>query len=261
MRWLVDRLLTRLAFPSGGRDAPGRNLRLLALLAARDEAARLPGWFANVAPQVDGVVALDDGSSDGTAERLAERPEVLELLRVPRQRPHWDEVGNFRALVDAARRHGADWLLSLDADERLERDFRPRLERVVRRGARLGLSAFAVRILDLWNRRDRYRVDGRWGGKSAVRLTRTPAVGARFDERRLHAAKAPLDGRVAGRFVRADLRVYHLGMLTPELRAARRARYERLDPDRRWQALGYDYLTDERRLRLRRVPARRGFED
>lgn len=261
MTSLLRRLVRRFALPSGGLGAPGRRIRLLALLAARDEAERLPGWFANVAPQVDGVVALDDGSSDATVERLAARPEVLELLRVPRERPDWDEVGNFRALVDAARRHGAEWILTLDADERLEREFRPRLERVVRRGAHLGLSAYAVRILDLWGSRDRYRVDGRWGAKSAVRLCRTPAVGARFDEKRLHAAKAPLDGRIAGRFVRADLRVYHLRMLTPELRSARRARYERLDPDRRWQALGYDYLTDERGLRLRPVPARRGFDD
>lgn len=261
MRNLLRPIYRRLAVPSFGWGDPGRRVRLVALLAARDEAERLPGWLANVLPQVDGVVALDDGSADATAELLAARPEVLELLRVPRERPAWDEAGNFRALVAAARRHRADWLLSVDADERLERDFRARFERVARRGGIFGLAAYAVRILDLWDGRDRCRVDGRWGHKRAARLFRTPAPDARFDERPLHAAKAPLDARVGGRFVRADLRIYHLRMLSAELRSARRARYERLDPERRWQEIGYDYLTDERGLRLRRVPQRRGFSD
>jgi hypothetical protein len=50
-------------------------------------------------------------------------------------------------------------------------------------------------------------------------------------------------------------------MLTAADREARRARYEQLDPDGRWQAVGYAYLTDEAGLRLRRVPPRRSFGD
>jgi hypothetical protein len=48
-------------------------------------------------------------------------------------------------------------------------------------------------------------------------------------------------------------------MLLPEDRAARRHRYELADPDRRWQRIGYEYLTDTRGLELRRIPARRGY--
>jgi hypothetical protein len=53
--------------------------------------------------------------------------------------------------------------------------------------------------------------------------------------------------------------LYHLGMLTEDDRSARRARYERLDPDARWQEIGYAYLTDQRGLRLRTVPRRRAW--
>src|SRR3954447_3686462 len=126
-----------------------RSLRLVALLAWRDEMRFLPGFLANVAPHEDGIVALDDGASDGSAEFLAERPEVVELIRRPADRPAWDEAGNYRALVEAALRRGADWAVSLDADERVERDFRSRAERVIRRGELLGLSAYAVRLRDL----------------------------------------------------------------------------------------------------------------
>ena len=246
--------------PSWGLGEPRRRRRLLALLAVRDEMRHLPGYFANVAPHVDGVVALDDGSTDGSAEFLEGRAEVLEVIRVPADRPGWDEVGNYRRLVDAALRHEPDWLVSLDADERVERGFRGRAERVMARGERLGLSAFAVRLRELWGSENTMRVDGRWGRKAPPRLFRAGA-GLVFDQRPLHAGKAPLQARFLGSYLRADLLVYHVKMINPDDREARRARYLAADPECRWQpGVGYDYLTDERGLRLRSVPRRRGFE-
>jgi hypothetical protein len=50
-------------------------------------------------------------------------------------------------------------------------------------------------------------------------------------------------------------------MLTDQDRAARRDRYKELDPDHRWQRLGYDYLTDETGLRLKQVEPDRDFDD
>src|SRR4051794_2304882 len=197
-------------------------MRLLALLACRNEMRFLPGYLRNLRPQVDGIVALDDGSSDGSAELLAAAPEVVELIRRPVDRPEWDEIGNYRALVEAALRQGADWAISLDADERLERDFRARAERVINRGERLGLSAYAVRLRDLWDSRERYRADGLWAGKAPQRLFKLRPDHA-FDERPLHASKVPLQ---AGPVPRADLLVYHLRMLSPQDRPAPPERYE-----------------------------------
>ena len=247
--------------PSWGIGTPARRVRLLAVLAVRDEMRHLPGWFGNVAPHVDGVVALDDGSTDGSAEFLASRPEVLELLRVPAERAEWDEVGNYRLLVQAALRHGAEWIVSLDADHRVERRFRARAERVIRRGGRLGFTAYAFRLRELWGAPDRYRADGLWGQKLRARLFQARPDHA-FDEQPLHASKAPEQSRVAGGFPRADLEVYHLRMIAAADRTARRVRYEALDPDGRYQPVeGYAYLTDERGLELKRVPPYRRWTE
>ena len=238
-----------------------RKIRLLATTMVRDDARFLPGMLRNVGAQVDGMIALDDGSTDGSDRLLEECPHVLELLRNQPDRPYYDEPGGHQRLVEAALRHGAEWIMSVDADERLERDFRSRAERVIRRGQRLGMEGFSVRTRDLWDSLGRYRIDGIWGRKSQPRLFRASAD-HQFDPRALHGAKTPLQARVFGLIPLADLFFYHMRMVRPDDRCARRRRYETLDPDARYQPqIGYAYLTDERGIHLRPVPVGRGYDD
>ncbi len=147
-----------------------RPRRLLAVLPFRDEMRFLPDWFRNVSPHVDGVLALDDGSEDGSAEFVAAQPNVLELLRQPRvnsgEPERWDCGANRRALFHAAGRQGADWSVGLDADERIEREFRVRAESEIDRLEATGHTAGSVRVRELWDRPDRMRVDGLWGRKT-----------------------------------------------------------------------------------------------
>jgi hypothetical protein len=249
------------AIPSGFPSLPlRRRTRLLALLAVRDGMRYLPGFVANVAPQVDGIVALDDGSRDGSAEFLEVCTAVIEVLRVPPDRPSWDEVGNHRALVQAALRHRAEWLVCVDVDERLESGFRDRAERVIRRGRRLGYTAYAVRLRELWDAPDQFRLDGIWGRKAVARLFQA-RPDHEFDPRPLHGMKAPLQARRNGRYPLADLVIYHLHMVRRDDRLARRRRYELADPDEHWQPGGYAYLTDERGLRVVTINPRRRYTE
>jgi hypothetical protein len=152
----------------------------------------------------------------------------------------WDDAGNHERLVRAASEHGAEWLLGIDADERVERGFRERAERVIARSG--GEGAYFVRIRELWDRPDRVRVDGVRGRKRKAALFRARPDHV-FDRREWHGHWAPLNDHPDGIFPTADLLVYHLRMLHAEDRAARRARYEALDPEARWQQIGYAYLT------------------
>src|SRR5690606_6931093 len=121
---------------------------------------------------------------------------------------------------EASRRHGADWLLGIDADERLERDFRRRALHEIRRLAWWPHPVVSVAIRELWDRPDQYRVDGIWGRKRRASFWKA-RDDHRFDTRALHGHWAPLNSLVRGRCPSGDLIVYHLRMIDAADRIAR----------------------------------------
>lgn len=234
-----------------------RGRRVLALLPFRDEMRFLPGLFENLAGQVDGIVALDDQSRDGSREFVEAQPLVVECLAVePGAQDELEDCVNHRRLTEAAWEHGADWLLGIDADERLEAGFRARAEAEIDSAEAAGASALWIWLRELWAAPDQMRVDGVWGGKRKPCLFRSDR-GHRFDDRRLHSVWASWPPEVE--YPQADLRIYHLRMIEAADRAARAERYRRLDPNRDWQEIGYDYLTDDRGIELLPLEPGRGY--
>jgi glycosyltransferase involved in cell wall biosynthesis len=221
-------------------------------MQTRNEAAFLPGCLAHVRPWVDGFVALDDGSTDGTGAVLAAEPRMLDVItRAPREPHVWDEPRNKRALLRRAAALGADWVLCVDADERWEACFLERLYDLAASLARDGVWWTIVWLRELWNRPDQYRCDGGWGRKERGRFFRLPEQ-VESDDKPLHGPWEPPSVR-RRRFVRLDHDLYHLKMIRAEDRIARRDFYKRLDPQCAFQPQGYDYLTDETGIVLKAI--------
>jgi hypothetical protein len=221
---------------------------LVALLPFRNEMRFLPGLFENLEGQVDGVIGLDDQSVDESRAFVEAQPLTLEVLAVPPGSQDDNEDGkNHKRLIEASWDH-ADWLFGIDADERVERDFRRRVEAEIDAAERDGMPALWVPFRELWGAADQMRMDGVWAEKRKACLFRADR-GHRFHERRMHSIWAPWPPP-SGEYPVADLRLYHLRMVRPEDRQARVDLYNRLDPDRELQAIGYDYLVDEEGIRL-----------
>lgn len=254
MRGLLHRF-QRVRRLGGGRGGG----RLLALVAFRDEMRFLPGLFENLAGQVDGIVALDDQSRDGSREYVESQPLTLEVLSVaPGEQQELEDGRNHRALTEAAWEHGPGWLLGIDADERVERGFRARAEAEIAEAERAGAEALWVPFRELWGAPDWVRMDGIWATKRKACLFKADRS-HRFDDRRVHAIWAPWPPR-DGDYPQADLRLYHLRMIDLADRRARVERYRRIDPDNTWQSIGYDYLLDEAGIDLRPLEPGREYE-
>lgn len=103
---------------------PRPRARLSAVILARDEADRIGDCLRSVA-FCDEVLVVDSLSTDGTAE-LAERLGARVLRRA------WPGYRSQREYAVGAASH--DWILSIDADERVTPQLRRELEALRERG-------------------------------------------------------------------------------------------------------------------------------
>ena len=95
--------------------AHGGRVSLSAVAIARNEAADLPAFIANLANWVDEIVIVDDGSTDATRAICEAAGDKVRLLDSPRQSgEHFCHQRN-KGIAAAS----GDWLLHLDIDERV----------------------------------------------------------------------------------------------------------------------------------------------
>ena len=207
----------------------GRRPRVVAAFSYRYDAHLVPDLLANLRPIVDGYVAYDDRGASGLFS---------------------DEPARRLALVAAARDMAARWILFIDPDERHEVGLAGRIRALT-----------AVRKPVVWGFRfrelyapDAYRVDGTWGEKQ--RYTLFPLCdGQVFDDAALHGPHHPKGYKRK----QTGLNIYHLRMIDPERRRARRDLYNALDPHAAYQTVGYDYLADDDGMVLEQIPPGRHY--
>lgn len=200
--------------------------RLICLLPARNCEADLPGYFDSVERFADAVVALDDGSTDRTREHLEAHPLVELLLTNP---PHddysvWDDAANRNRLLAAAAKLGPDWILSLDADERIDAGDGAALRAFVDRDAIPG-CAYVFKVFRMHEDLTRYEGEHQW----VARLFPFEA-GRTFDDRRLHLVPVP-SSIPESRWLYTTIRIQHVGALNEERRGARFDKYSEADPE------------------------------
>ena len=91
------------------------NLRVLLAIPVYNEANHVHSVLTEVRRRIDDVLVIDDGSTDGTPQALAEHP--VEVIR------HASNRGYGRSMQDMMRWaafDGFDWLVTMDCDEQHE---------------------------------------------------------------------------------------------------------------------------------------------
>jgi glycosyltransferase involved in cell wall biosynthesis len=97
-------------------------MKIIALLLARDESAILPTYLSSVKPVVDEIIAINDRSTDNTAQILKDAGvKVLESLEVSSR--GWNEFAARQRLLELGRQNGGTHFVCLDADEALSGNF------------------------------------------------------------------------------------------------------------------------------------------
>ena len=136
---------------------------LVCLLPVRNGEVDLPGYLESVARFADAVVALDDGSTDDTRAILDASPLVKHVLDNPPRLDYcgWDDAVNRSRLLQAAAELEPEWIISLDADERIPPDAAAALRSFVEREALPGL-AYGFKVYRMWQDLGQYDRAGLW---------------------------------------------------------------------------------------------------
>lgn len=224
--------------PAAGDDEgiirPGGRVKVVCLLPARNCAADLPAWCDSVARFADAVVALDDGSTDDTAARLEEHALVHVLLR-NEVRPDyrgWDDAANRTRLLEASAALEPDWIISLDADERIPADDGVALREFLDRDALPGF-AYGFDVYRMVGDMEHYD-DVSW----AVRMF-APRPDDRLRPGRLHFVPVP-ESIPRHKWLATTVRIQHLAALDERRRLDRWQKYQEADPERQWEP-DYEY--------------------
>lgn len=78
-----------------------------------------------------------------------------------------------------------------------------------------------------------------------------------FSNARLHTPRQPLNQDYE--IINTSLNIYHMKHIKPELIQHRCDLYTKLDPDWQFNAVGYDYLTDETGMQLTVIESNRTY--
>lgn len=202
------------------------SVTLACLLPARNCADDLAGYFESVARFADAVVALDDGSTDDTAELLTAQPLVRVVLRNPRRASYagWDDAANRNRLLVAAADLRPSFIISIDADERIAPDDAAALREFLQAGAQRDY-AYLLRLYGMVEDDNHYAGQESWQGRLFGYQE-----GQVFPTRRLHLVPIPTS-IPKSRWIKTTIRIQHIGGLTEERRRLRFQKYREADPD------------------------------
>jgi glycosyltransferase involved in cell wall biosynthesis len=204
--------------------------RIVCLLPVHNGESYLPGYLESVGRFADTVVALDDGSTDGTARILNDSPLVSIVLSNPPRPGYagWDDAANRRRLLAAAAAVAPDWVISLDVDERVSADDVPALRALVARDAIPGF-AYGFLLFQMLEDERTYDAAPLW----VYRLFHYSADYV-FPEKRLHLIPVPT-AIPPERWLRTTIRIQHFGAIDEPHRIARFAKYREADPHNVYQ--------------------------
>lgn len=83
----------------------------------KDEADIIEGTIRHMAGEVDALLVMDNGSTDGTREILHELAVHLPLTVVDDPSGHFGQSAKMTELAEKAHAQGAQWVVPFDADE------------------------------------------------------------------------------------------------------------------------------------------------
>ncbi len=175
---------------------------------------------------VDGIVVLDDGSTDSTPDICRARPKLAHYIRW--EKSFFDEGIDRNVVPALIKDTEPDWILIMDIDEvfedRILDDIGPMMQQDE-------FDFWGFRMVHFWRTKTHFRMDGNWGEETRVhiheRLFRNnPDL--RYPCRRIHGAHVL---GLSGKGALSEAMIKHYGYAHDEKIVEKFRLYSEVDPD------------------------------
>lgn len=206
------------------------NPSLLAMMVVRNEADRyLLPVLSHLAKYVDGMVFLDDASTDRTAEICQAQKKTFRYRRLTEPLFTTDESVLRTILWEMTVELEPTWILALDADELLETKIIKELPALANQKS-FDLVAFP--IYHFWGDLFHYRVDHYWNpylSRTACLYRYQKDLSYHWPSRKLHCGRFPSEVAGVPR-LSSPIRLFHLGYANKKEHHQKYHNYLSLDP-------------------------------
>lgn len=204
---------------------------LLAMMPVHNEASRyLKTVLDRLSEYVDGIVVIDDASTDETPDICRDHPGVLRYHRLAEPLFNSDEAALRRMLWDLTVELEPGWIMAIDADEIMGSEIKDEIFFLTGQSR---FDFFFFTTYHFWSGLSYYRVDGLWDPA----LSKTPCL-YRFQKgltynwpnRKLHCGRFPMECYQRPGSV-SKIPLLHLGYAKESDQLNKSRRYLALDPE------------------------------
>jgi N-terminal domain of galactosyltransferase len=221
------------------KDIFTKKYKIIALIPVYNEIAHIPEVLQHLDKYCDGIILLDDSSTDGTYEEA--KSQKL-LLKIQKHRDCFNDLDNRNILLNIASFFTCEWYFFSDADERFDARFSD-LYSITKDDSAHTICFYLVH---LWDKTDFFRVDipekspFKQGIVHRWRMFRNIGRMNITYIQKLHMPATPYK---KGRYI-APILIKHYGMLDAKKRHEKYLNYHKEDESLSINLTKYDYFID-----------------
>lgn len=226
---------TLAGYALGGSEAFSSPKKVVALIQSHNN-PDINETLEHVAGYSDGIILLDDGSSDGTFEK-ADHSKLL--VKAQKARNGFNDLENRNILLNIASFVPAEWFYFIDTDERFDERFETPAQAADR-----DADIILFKLIHLWDQPGQYRMDypyTRKGISPKYRMFRNIGRSQIRGNKKLHFLTSPY---ISGKIQERPVLILHHGHLDAQARRRKFAFYT--EHDRNKDQASYSHFLDEK---------------
>ncbi len=130
-------------------------MQLLGIILVKNDAPVLRATLGRLAECCDGIIALDDGSTDESAKIIAECDKVIHTITNPKYKK-WNPFEDMNRILNLVHQIKPSWVMYIDSDDLIDKRFIERKQELLQRE---GVGRYWFKEISLWFSKTHYRVD------------------------------------------------------------------------------------------------------